>query len=216
MVRIAKDPEERKAELMDAALELFSTHGFEETAVSDIVKKVGVAQGTFYYYFESKEHVLNEIMDRMIDWMVQEISVLCEQKDMTAVEKLNRIFFLFMDMGDGSGTLGQYMHSEKNELLHRKLMNKSITRIKPMIVEILRSGITSGEFNTIYPEEATDLMIYGVSEFFHRNILHNQSGRRGHYLRVLEDYLERLLGAHKWRIKLIPREATKHGTDDPL
>ncbi len=49
MVRISKDPEERKNEIVDAAEELFVTKGYEKTSISDIVKKVGVAQGLFYY-----------------------------------------------------------------------------------------------------------------------------------------------------------------------
>ncbi|GIO30333.1 MULTISPECIES: TetR/AcrR family transcriptional regulator [Paenibacillus] len=55
MPRITKNPKERRNEILNAAMELFNTKGFEQTSVSDIVKKIGVAQGTFYYYFQSKE-----------------------------------------------------------------------------------------------------------------------------------------------------------------
>jgi AcrR family transcriptional regulator len=60
-MRVTKDPEIRRKELMDVAEELFLENGYEETAVSDIVKKAGVAQGTFYYYFKSKETKLDAI-----------------------------------------------------------------------------------------------------------------------------------------------------------
>ena len=47
MVRITKDPQVRMTEILDAAEELFYVRGYHETAVSDIVKSIGVAQGTF-------------------------------------------------------------------------------------------------------------------------------------------------------------------------
>jgi AcrR family transcriptional regulator len=56
IMRVTKDPEIRRKELMDAAEKLFLEHGYEETAVSDIVKKTGVAQGTFYYYFKNGKY----------------------------------------------------------------------------------------------------------------------------------------------------------------
>ena len=48
MTCTVKDPETRRSELINAAEELFLANGYEETAVSDIVRKIGVAQGTFY------------------------------------------------------------------------------------------------------------------------------------------------------------------------
>ena len=62
--RVTKDPEERKQELIDAAERLFMERGYEATAVSDIVQEVGVAQGTFYYYFPSKEEILEAIIEK--------------------------------------------------------------------------------------------------------------------------------------------------------
>jgi AcrR family transcriptional regulator len=57
MKRIVKDPEERRKELIDTAEKLFLTNGYDQTAVSDIVREVNLSQGAFYYYFESKEDV---------------------------------------------------------------------------------------------------------------------------------------------------------------
>ena len=62
ITRIRKEPDVRRTELIDAALELFSSVGYEKTTVTDIVKKVGVAKGTFFYYFPTKEAVLETII----------------------------------------------------------------------------------------------------------------------------------------------------------
>ncbi|TLM84747.1 MAG: TetR family transcriptional regulator, partial [Actinobacteria bacterium] len=46
--------EQRRAQLVGVAAELFSAGGVEGTAVSDIVAAAGVSQGTFYWHFDSK------------------------------------------------------------------------------------------------------------------------------------------------------------------
>jgi len=66
MARINKNPEERKAEIIAAAHQLFIENGYAKTMVSDIVRKVGIAQGTFYYYFPTKEYVLGAIIDILL------------------------------------------------------------------------------------------------------------------------------------------------------
>ena len=53
-MRISKRPEERREEFLDAAQALFYEQGIEATNVQQIVKRVGVAQGLYYYYFQSK------------------------------------------------------------------------------------------------------------------------------------------------------------------
>lgn len=57
LTRTVKKPEERRWELIHAATELFSEHGYEKTSVNDIIQKIGVAKGTFYHYFKSKEEI---------------------------------------------------------------------------------------------------------------------------------------------------------------
>ena len=64
MARIVKEPEIRHEELIDISEKLFLKNGYEQTAVSEIVKEANVAQGTFYYYFKSKDDVLNAIIER--------------------------------------------------------------------------------------------------------------------------------------------------------
>lgn len=53
---------ERRQELLGIAVELFAKNGYHKTKVSDIVRQAGVAQGTFYWYFKSKEAIVLEII----------------------------------------------------------------------------------------------------------------------------------------------------------
>jgi AcrR family transcriptional regulator len=53
---------EKKTRLLNNAYELFGTKGFAETSISDIVKKAGVAKGTFYLYFKNKDDIRNHLV----------------------------------------------------------------------------------------------------------------------------------------------------------
>jgi AcrR family transcriptional regulator len=59
--RTVKSPDQRRSELLDSAVELFDRKGFEATTVQDIAKSAGVAPGTVYLYFDSKERILREL-----------------------------------------------------------------------------------------------------------------------------------------------------------
>ena len=59
-----KPPEERRSELMDAAQKLFLEHGVAAATIEQITSEAGVAKGTFYLYFSSKEDVLGALGDR--------------------------------------------------------------------------------------------------------------------------------------------------------
>src|SRR5213593_948885 len=62
--RSVKPAEERRKDVLDAALRLFASKGFADTTVSDIAAEAGMATGTVYLYFPSKEHVLQGLHDR--------------------------------------------------------------------------------------------------------------------------------------------------------
>ena len=54
-MRVVKDAEERKNEILDVAERLFNEKGFESTSMNDIQNEIGIARGTLYYHFKSKK-----------------------------------------------------------------------------------------------------------------------------------------------------------------
>ena len=75
MVRVVKHPAERRSELVSAAAALFYSRGYATTSVSDIIDAVGVAKGTFYYYFDSKLAILEAMIEGLVE---QQVAVLHE------------------------------------------------------------------------------------------------------------------------------------------
>ena len=88
MARITKDPQVRMTEILDTAEELFYAKGYHETQVSDIVKKIGVAQGTFYYYFKSKEEILEALISRQMSKVLSEMETVVSASDIPPSRKL--------------------------------------------------------------------------------------------------------------------------------
>jgi AcrR family transcriptional regulator len=76
--------EERRRQLLDAALECFGTRGYHQTQVSDIIEKADVARGTFYLYFESKREIFKALMEELFEKVTAQIQALPRD----AVEKI--------------------------------------------------------------------------------------------------------------------------------
>lgn len=64
--RAAGMRENRRRALLDASLRVFSERGYHATRISDLIEAAGVARGTFYIYFESKEAIFHELVDEML------------------------------------------------------------------------------------------------------------------------------------------------------
>ena len=62
-----KKGEKRKRELLQIAYRLFLSQGYENTSVDEIIEAAGIAKGTYYYYFQSKEQMLEAVIGMMIE-----------------------------------------------------------------------------------------------------------------------------------------------------
>ena len=198
MVRITKDPEERKEEIMDTAQELFLRAGFEKTSVNEIIKKVGVAKGTFYYYFHSKDEILGAIVERFINNIEVEVTGIQQNFELNAQQKLQMILIKLFYSGAGTEKLAQPIDSERNGKIHRSLEEKFIVKFKPLILKVVVQGIKEKIFNTCHPEEITEILLIGIQGYMHINYpyFHNPD-LRNKKMKALEELLERALGTQK-------------------
>ena len=75
-----KPPDERRADLMDAALKLFLAKGVAPTTIEEITVGASVAKGTFYLHFESKEDVLSALRERFVHGLLEGIAKAVSQR----------------------------------------------------------------------------------------------------------------------------------------
>jgi len=142
------DREARRAEIVSAATAAFAERGIAHTAVSDIVKAAGVAQGTFYLYFKSKDDVVVAAAERIGDVMVDGIERVVAVPGRSAVDK----FFALLDqLSDStsipdSSELIEIMHREGNRTLHDRFAEQLTPRLVSIIERIINQGLAEGVF----------------------------------------------------------------------
>ena len=79
-MRIVKEAEVRKEEILDAAEKLFAAKGFDNTSTGDILDAVGIARGTLYYHFKSKEDILDGVIQRITGQLMDNAHRIVRQK----------------------------------------------------------------------------------------------------------------------------------------
>ncbi|HEY3272263.1 MAG TPA: TetR/AcrR family transcriptional regulator [Methanocella sp.] len=162
MGRRSKDPEIRKKEFVAAALELFQTKGFEQTSVTDLTNKVGVSHGAFFYYYKSKEDILESVIEEILTMDYQLVKGLVDNGDMNAKEKLKVILNTSVNSmkAQPENCLAEYVHSRVNPGFHRDFEKRSREMLVPLITEIVEQGVREGYCEVKYPRETIEYLTY--------------------------------------------------------
>ena len=105
MARITK--EERKTNIISAALKLFSEKGFYITTIPDIAEKVGMSVGNFYNYFTSKDILAKELLLYIADYLGQEIKKINES-NLTTEEKIYEIVSMYFNIAQEKPEMIEY------------------------------------------------------------------------------------------------------------
>ena len=198
MTRTVKDPETRRSELIDTAEELFLENGYDETAVSEIVRNAGVAQGTFYHYFRSKDDVLSAITDRWIEEIRAGIEDIASGDDSDAIDKILGVFGFFSSLGRSRQRLVEYVHEERNAHLHIKFEKRVPQIIIPPFSRMIEEGVRESFFNVRYPEMAALSIIEtagAISHIHETYRLNDNTEKMNEILDATFDFIERILGA---------------------
>jgi len=139
----------RRAELASAAASVFAQRGVANTAVSDIVKAAGVAQGTFYLYFESKDDVILAVVERMVEEMFAGIETAADAPESSAVERMRDLSDLLasIERAPGATELVDILHHPDNRALHDRMAEHLMPRFIPLVESIVEQGVAEGTFD---------------------------------------------------------------------
>lgn len=158
-MRIVKDAEERKNEILDVAERLFCAKGYDNTSTNDILKEVGIARGTLYYHYKSKEDILDAMIERLTNQLVGKATIIALDETIPVLERLTRTMIslnLDSDLGD---MLMEQIHRPQNALMHQKLEYILLGRVNKLITKIAEDGIKQGIIHTDYPAEAVEMIM---------------------------------------------------------
>lgn len=158
---MAKTKEERRNEIIETAGKLFEEKGYEQTQVQDIVNEIGVAKGLFYYYFKSKDEVMEELADRYADAIIDAVNKLI-YKDITTFDKINRIFQIFIDSAEKKFGIFMGILNVKNGITHERIFFNVGKKMVPLVTELILSGNDNGECNCSDPKFITEFLVSGL------------------------------------------------------
>ena len=142
------DPIARRAEIASAAARVFTERGVANTTVSDIVKAAGVAQGTFYLYFDSKDAAVLAVVEQMGAEMVAAIASAVGASGTTAIEKLLglRDVLVSFDENPTAVALADFIHRPENRALHDRLAEHLTPALIPIVEAIVAQGVAECVF----------------------------------------------------------------------
>lgn len=181
--------EKRKLELLDIAYRMFISRGYENTSVDDIIAEAVIAKGTYYYYFESKEQTLEEVIGMMIDKETESAGLILDS-DMPVPQKIVGIIASIRPAPEEQPIEGALMQPE-NIIMHQKIKRRLVEKVEPLLTKAVEEGVEQGIFACDNIPERVKMMLVLSGEIFDEDSYTDRD------IDVFIDITEKLLGAKK-------------------
>ena len=198
MARLAVNHESKKRELLAIAEKLFLEKGYEQTSIDDILRESGISKGGFYHYFKSKDDILSESINIIIEDAILYLQPIVEDKNLNALEK----FKLFMVKKSEFQASKKEYAALLGKLLQTDIMQYKYNMItsQKMIIPfatILEQGVKEGVFHVDFPLVTADILIRAISSvtqsIYYDDYLHDDKMHQQYQL-TLQSFIARVLG----------------------
>ena len=158
MGRTVKQPEVRRQEILEAALDLFCEKGYEGASMADLAQRLGISQGLCYRYFPSKQALLDCAVDQYAQQQVRILShVLC---DGTKSLQQRMLEMPAPEHYEAGGFYNAF-HSESGRRMHQILSVRVCELLTPLVQKQLEHAIKAGEIVSNDPESDASFLIWG-------------------------------------------------------
>lgn len=194
-MRIVKEAEERRNEILDVSEKLFNQKGFEGTSTNDILEKVGIARGTLYYHFKSKEDIMDALIDRYNTCLLSAAKTTAANKTLSVKERLLYVIMSLNISNQSGKEIIEHIHKPQNALMHQKIQKVLINGVTPILSEIIREGVEQKIFDTPFPYECMEMIMIYANSVFDDNIVALTDEERMTRIQAFVFNAERLLGA---------------------
>lgn len=221
MARIVKEHTIRRNEILDVAQRLVYTKGYEQMAIQDILDELQIAKGTFYHYFDSKQALLEALIERMLETVEQILLSIVHDPHLPALEKFQHFMNSMSRWKIAQKAfllaLLRVWYTDDNAFVRQKLRAGTITRITPLMTVIIRQGIREGVLTTSYPDQVGEVVLslaQDLGETLGWLLLsfdpqRDDLERAESTVAVYTDAIERVLGAPKGSLELADTEILK-------
>ncbi|MCI7766886.1 MAG: TetR/AcrR family transcriptional regulator [Oscillospiraceae bacterium] len=150
----------KKELILDAAEALLCAASDKDISVEMIAKKAGIGKGSIYYYFESREDIVDAVIERSYSLAVREyFDDVCGSNN--ALFKIKALFgaVIKQEFRDKRKNIIVSFHVQDNLMLHMKLMMTAVKTISPILTKLLEEGGRDGSLHTDYPEESAEMIV---------------------------------------------------------
>jgi AcrR family transcriptional regulator len=213
MKRIIKDPQERRAEIIDAARHLFLTQEYEKTTMQDVINYVNIAKGTIYHYFSSKQALLQAVIEDMVEKNIEQMKFVIDQASGTALEKMQQLMAAGNMAADNEQIL-DHLHRHDNDIMHLRLLTAALEKQVPLYAQLIEQGCIEGIFTTKNPLEAAEFILYGVQFLTDKGIAPWTQQDIDRRAKAFPQLIERMLQAPKGSFDFIVHPLQESGKCD--
>ena len=147
--------------ILDALQELLENQKLQTISVSEIAETAGIGKGSIYYYFPSKDAILEALVERNYEKPLQTAKLPADRREISPFIRMAMIFeacrssspeFIMSEDTAKSGT-------QEKSFLHQKYVNHIITELKPALAEIIRQGIQQGDIHFSDPDALAEIVL---------------------------------------------------------
>jgi AcrR family transcriptional regulator len=161
--------EMRRNEILDAAQHLVYSRGYEQLSIQEILGELHISKGAFYHYFESKQALLEALIERMTQQVIQILAPIVNDETLPATEKLHQLFDTVSrwktDRKEVLLTLVNVWYADENAILRLKAQAAVLPLIAPLLTEIVRQGLREGTFHTAFADQISGVIFSLLRSF---------------------------------------------------
>ena len=154
----------KSQKILDALQQLLKEKSIQNISVSDIASRAGIGKGSIYYYYPSKDAIVDALIERSYEQPLQTAKTLAEQ---TSVSSFTRMAMLFQACQSSSTAFLKQKHDSSSvqdlAFLHQKYLRYVISELKPVLTDIISQGIACGEIHFDYPAALAEIALIVIA-----------------------------------------------------
>ena len=162
-----------------------------DITVDMIAKNAGIGKGSIYYYFQSKEEIIDAVIERCYSSAIREYFNVTDNC-VSTYDKLKLLFasMIRKEFQDNSRNLITSLHVQDDIMLHYKLMMTAIKTVSPILTEILRDGMADGSIHTETPAESAEMVVAMLTFLLNRSFFPSDDASMYRKLKLYAHVLE--------------------------
>ncbi|MDO4631088.1 MAG: TetR/AcrR family transcriptional regulator [Corynebacterium sp.] len=197
----------RRAEIIDAAERRFIAQGYLRTSVAEIISDAGIAKGTFYHYFPSKESLMLAIIDKNVNYITTSVEEVVSDSTIPPMDKFFLLFSGDFTFSPEAEAISVELTQGGNELMHMWAIDATVKALIPPITRLFEELADTGHIDCPNPESAASALLI-IAQTFDRDLLGWFTNRNINALHGIIDIWERIIGAPTGTLKPIADKIT--------